>query len=337
MVVTGLVVGAVAIGAYAYVSQSDEDWLSTDELGLTRDEGSSVVRRSDTISGVVTSGTANAHSNSAAARANSLKAARNSLLRDDVTAARAQLNMIRSPHKDDAQVAALEKEVQTRSDSEQSIQAQGGGVAPAISSALPSLALAPSASLAARSGHAREYANHVNRAADHAMNRRPTTGTMTTAGVSAGRYSASGALAPPVASQSLYASAPPPVTQGAPEGPVALTTSSLQPQSAPPITSSPAMQQPVPEPDQSPTQAAQSMPLNSQSELSAKTVPSASMVQTATLSGSPLLKPDSGPKTRAEVRAELVRARENGGLPPFGNPDPAGPGGAPSMTMAPRP
>jgi hypothetical protein len=35
----------------------------------------------------------------------------------------------------------------------------------------------------------------------------------------------------------------------------------------------------------------------------------------------------NAPKTRAEVRAELERARENGTLPAFGNPQPTGPAG----------
>ncbi|WP_250510740.1 hypothetical protein [Caballeronia sp. GACF4] len=38
------------------------------------------------------------------------------------------------------------------------------------------------------------------------------------------------------------------------------------------------------------------------------------------------------PKTRAEVQDELRRARMNGNLPRFGNPDPYGPGGTPSAT-----
>jgi hypothetical protein len=37
---------------------------------------------------------------------------------------------------------------------------------------------------------------------------------------------------------------------------------------------------------------------------------------------------DQAPKTRAQVRAELARARMDGSLPRFGNPDPAGPGGS---------
>jgi hypothetical protein len=36
--------------------------------------------------------------------------------------------------------------------------------------------------------------------------------------------------------------------------------------------------------------------------------------------------PSQGPKSREEVRAELERARTDGSLPRFGNPDPAGPG-----------
>lgn len=39
---------------------------------------------------------------------------------------------------------------------------------------------------------------------------------------------------------------------------------------------------------------------------------------------------DQAPKTREQVRSELYRARANGTLPRFGNPDPAGPGGLPS-------
>lgn len=44
------------------------------------------------------------------------------------------------------------------------------------------------------------------------------------------------------------------------------------------------------------------------------------------------LQSDQAPKTRAQVRAELARARADGSLPRFGNPNPAGPGGVPSST-----
>ena len=45
--------------------------------------------------------------------------------------------------------------------------------------------------------------------------------------------------------------------------------------------------------------------------------------------------PNQGPKTRDEVRMEVERARTDGALPRFGNPDPAGPGGAPSRVSHP--
>lgn len=44
---------------------------------------------------------------------------------------------------------------------------------------------------------------------------------------------------------------------------------------------------------------------------------------------SPNLSSTTGPKTRKQVEDELRAARSSGALPRFGNPDPAGPGGAP--------
>lgn len=43
----------------------------------------------------------------------------------------------------------------------------------------------------------------------------------------------------------------------------------------------------------------------------------------------PAAAPSDGPKTRAQVRDELSRARTNGTMSRFGNPDPYGPGGSP--------
>jgi hypothetical protein len=76
------------------------------------------------------------------------------------------------------------------------------------------------------------------------------------------------------------------------------------------------------------------LPSTSRSELTAQAVPSSSQAEA---SGGTLLQSESGPKTRAQVRAEIAHARATGSLPAFGNPDPAGPGGAPSLTLAPRP
>jgi hypothetical protein len=49
-----------------------------------------------------------------------------------------------------------------------------------------------------------------------------------------------------------------------------------------------------------------------------------------TAGGSPLPIASSGPKTRKQVEDELRKARQDGSLPRFGNPDPAGPGGTPN-------
>ncbi|KQR73705.1 hypothetical protein ASG35_22265 [Burkholderia sp. Leaf177] len=48
--------------------------------------------------------------------------------------------------------------------------------------------------------------------------------------------------------------------------------------------------------------------------------------QTVRPAPAPVVESSTGPKTREQVRAELERARTDGSLPRFGNPDPAGPG-----------
>jgi hypothetical protein len=48
--------------------------------------------------------------------------------------------------------------------------------------------------------------------------------------------------------------------------------------------------------------------------------------QTVRPAPAPVVESLQGPKSRAQVRAELERARTDGSLPRFGNPDPAGPG-----------
>jgi hypothetical protein len=48
--------------------------------------------------------------------------------------------------------------------------------------------------------------------------------------------------------------------------------------------------------------------------------------QTMRPAPAPVVESSQGPKSREQVRAELERARTDGSLPRFGNPDPAGPG-----------
>ncbi|WP_109480399.1 DUF4148 domain-containing protein [Paraburkholderia sp. C35] len=107
---------------------------------------------------------------------------------------------------------------------------------------------------------------------------------------------------------------------------------------APAVVNTPLLQ-----PHVQPPETASAAPLQT---AAAPTVPSA---QTATPPSSSSSEPASressappvfaatggGPKTRAEVRDELNRARSNGTMSRFGNPDPYGPGGAPSHSDQP--
>jgi hypothetical protein len=284
------------------------------------------------MSGAVRSAPFDNRSDSPAARANSLKAARNSLLRDDVAAARAQLNAISAAHRDDQQVVELQKEIQERADREQ----RAAAVAPVETT--PGSAQKPvrtSSSAAAKGGHSRDTQlasrEYSNRAPGYARNRRPGAAVEAKSG-GVGAAGASGTV--PMASESAYASPGMKVVRG-PGAPATVNTMPLLQQSVSGSDAqsvSPATSQPV-QPVQ-PVQTAPSIPSAPQPEITAQAVMPQPVAQT-TVPSAPLLKTD-GPKTRAQVRAELARARENGSLPPFGNPDPAGPGGAPSLTIAPR-
>lgn len=80
----------------------------------------------------------------------------------------------------------------------------------------------------------------------------------------------------------------------------------------------------------SPSQSTALPPPLTQAVQIAPTAPSAPSVQTEPTPAPVASTSTQGPKTRAEVRMEVERARADGALPRFGNPDPAGPGGAPS-------
>jgi uncharacterized membrane-anchored protein YhcB (DUF1043 family) len=321
----------VAIGVGAYVSHSDEEWLPSDDLGVTHGGSTGASRQGNTMSGAVRSAPLDGRSDSAAARANSLKAARNSLLRDDVAAARAQLNAISAAHRDDQQVVELQKEIQARADHEQrAAAAQLEKTPEAEQKPAQSLSSAP-----AKSGHSRNMQQasreYSNRAPGYARNRRSGGAEAAKSG-DAGAAGASGPL--PMTSESAYASPGMKVVRG-PGAPAAVNSLPLpqQPMSSSDAQSvSPATSQAVPSVQAA--QTAPSVPTTPQPEITAHAALPPPAAQTG-VPGAPLLKPD-GPKTRAQVRAELARARENGSLPPFGNPDPAGPGGAPSLTIAPR-
>ncbi|NPT56227.1 hypothetical protein [Paraburkholderia elongata] len=312
IVLTSLFVGAVAIAAY--ISQSDKSWLSTDDFGLERDNASAHYTRGDMVTGSVTSGPVVAGSDSAAAIAGNLQAVRNSLQRNDLIAAQAQLDAVRSAHRDDDQVLALQREVEARAKQAQHTLAAVHVEKPTQQGAKSAR---PSAQFSGKTGRSHEshFATraHSNRtsSSDAKTRRDPETGV---AAVSAGSMSsgtANGVGAPAVANSSSSVSAE---VKG-----VSDVTS------APAVSLSPRLTSAVPPgPQAEPT--AQAVPVQ----------PAQSAPQPAPAAAT-VLNLEGGPTTRAQVRAEIARARADGSLPAFGNPDPAGPGGAPSMSGAPRP
>lgn len=320
IVLASLVVGAVAIAAY--VSQAGKPWQSTDEFGSARDDTPDYRTRGDTISGAVISGPVTTRNDSSGASASSLQAARKSLQRNDLAAAQAQLDAVRSTHRDDDQVRALQKEVQARADNEQR----------AVNTARVDKTPQPAAKPVRMSSSAKHGRSRESRAVGREQANRETNRET--------RYAKSQAALDNLVARVDSNSAPSartPVSGGP-----AMARQSLSIQaglkamqsasSAPGVVTPPLVEQVQQKPPTVPT-----VPTEPQADLTTQaTLPSPPLVQSMP-SGGTVTRSDDGPKTRSQVRAEIVRARENGSLPAFGNPDPAGPGGAPSLTSAPRP
>jgi hypothetical protein len=320
IVLTGLVVSAVAIAAY--VSHAAKPWLSTDEFDTARNEAPVHQTRGDTTSGAVISGPAAARSDATSATgttATSLQAARDSLQRNDLAGAQAQLDAARSAHQDDAQVRALQREVQARADS-----AQHATTVDRVEKTLqPASKAARTSSSSIRHGRSRDSRVASREATHDASNRARSQAALDK--LVAGLDSRS---APN--SRTMVNGGPPAV--GQPSTPAAALNAPpsaiSESVAAPALSIQPAPQAPL----EAPT-----APARPQAELTAQTTVLSTPVVQSTSAGNAVLKTDGGPKTRAQVRAEIERARENGSLPAFGNPDPAGPGGVPSITGASRP
>ncbi|WP_176057162.1 DUF4148 domain-containing protein [Paraburkholderia sp. BCC1876] len=306
VVLSGLVVGAVAIAAY--VSPAGRHWLSVDEPSM--DSGGEAARhaRGDIMSGAITSGPVLAGGASDAALSSGLQAARSSLQRNDLGAAQAQLDAVAATHKNDGQVAALQREVQAR--------AQASPQAQVVALEEPK-ATRTSAPVKGHHSRERRYAtrDYSSRASGYATKRRGV-GTQVT-GSSGDRMAASNVpLDEPTVLTSRARTIAPTIRVG--QG----------------LASAPAVPPLI---LQTPPAAGveQASPSNRQAELTAQAPLQSTSLQ-PTAPGGTLLKSE-GPKTREQVREEIVRARSNGSLPAFGNPDPAGPGGAPSLVNAQRP
>ncbi|WP_183081267.1 DUF4148 domain-containing protein [Paraburkholderia fungorum] len=306
IVLTSLIVGVVGIAAY--ISQADKHWLSADEAGLEHDNASAPDTRGDTITGSVSTGPVVAPSDSAASIAGNLAAARHSLQRNDLAAAQAQLDAVRSAYRSDDRVVALQREVAAREEQAQAIvQAEK----PARHRAKPARSSSPSSGSTLRH-HENHFVTH-----EHSTHTPSSYAKTRSAPESAVAADSSGSSSGGAASG---------VGVGAPATARSSPSVAAEAAEVSNVTSTPA--DPAPRP---PVSTAPSVP---QAGLTAQTA--AWGPQLAPAAGTPA-NSEGGAKTRAQVRSEIARARADGALPAFGNPDPAGPGGAPSLTVAPRP
>ena len=316
IVVTGIIVSAVAI--VALVSQSGTPWLSKDDSGPVH--GDEPVNRTlgNMVSGVVKPGRVVTRRDAGATKAGAPQAARQNPPLNDPGTAQTQLEMRNNDgqaHADTGQHATSAARVEKRPPAQAQAQAQ------------PQSPLRTSAPKT-RHSHSHETrvavhgapANHAprNSANDQKALDKLVARLNRNSGHSAPGAKASVARAPAVANQS---SAPPVELKGTP------TTNSVSavPPLLPPILSAPQAESTSPA----------ALPSPAVSTSPAASPPPA--VQSAPSEDAPVVQLNSTPKSRAQVRTEIGRAREDGSLPAFGNPNPAGPGGAPSLISTPRP
>jgi hypothetical protein len=266
IVLTGVVFGAVTIGAY--VSQMDNDWSSGEGVSLVAD-GERGVSGTSTAAGQI-EGQANA--------AVGAEATRRRALRDDVAALRAQPDASMAAQAGDALAIAALRYAQEANKAEQMDKPQQTNTPPQQTNTPQPQPVVksnrPQTTSAAKTGH-----THHSRVAAGAS------------GATKKPHSAQSVATTPATSHSRGGSH----RSGSTAGRSAKKTGSVAPEA-----------EPMP---QYATQGGESPPPTPATQPDTQAIDS------------------NAPKTRAEVRAELARARENGSLPAFGNPDPMGPGG----------
>jgi hypothetical protein len=225
-----------------------------------------------------------------------LDAIRASLQRNDLGSARVLLGAEQSLYKDDPRIAALQTELQAREGATNHAPAVVEN--PLRSPAAPHSGR-PAWRSASRPGHGRTVSQPIQADADSGPQYeqgRHATGVEIAPNPSVGaRNDASSDVSSSVPVNQPVTASPP-----RPAQPVV---------DAPPVTQSVVLSPPV-------TQTTQT----TQSDAKPASLPAVA---------------SQAPKTRAEVEMEIERARTDGALPRFGNPDPAGPGGAPSMISHP--
>ena len=233
-----------------------------------------------------------------------LDAVRASLQRDDLVSAKVLLGAEQSLYKDDPRIAALQNELQAREGAtNHAPDAVGNPVRPPVAAHSGH----PAWRSASRTGHARTVSQPVQADADsrpqYEQGRR-ATGVETAPTANLNSSTSTSTSVRNDASSDVSSTVP--VNQ--PMG--ALPLRPAQPVvDAPPVTQSVVLSPPVTQPMQT-----------TQSHAKPASLPAVA---------------SQAPKTRAEVTMEIERARADGALPRFGNPDPAGPGGAPSMISHP--
>lgn len=315
IVLTILIVGTLGIAAY--ISQSDKNWLPADDLGL--EHGNTLARDAggDTNSGSVSSGPVLTSGGSAAAIAGNLDAARHSLQRNDLVAAQAQLDAVRPAHQGDDQVRALQREVATRMEQAQQAQAAVQVQKPTRQGMKPahSALLSSSNTVRSRERHVATRGQSKRVPASYAKTRLVPETAVTTVGAGSVLSGAANAVGAPATGRAL---------PSVPAGVAEISNVAGAPADSKPTVPAPTAQ-PVPRAELT-AQAASAQSAQS-AQWGPQLAPAAGMSANS----------EAGVKTRAQVRAEIARARADGALPAFGNPDPAGPGGAPSLTLAPRP
>jgi len=314
----GLLFGALVIGAS--VMRSGEDKLSGAQSGSGRngastagelDNGPVETRRSNPAS-------ASGHSDDIS---HILQAIRDSLKRNDLASAKVLLGAVQTLNKDDSRAVSLQKELQAREEKADPVPPVSPPDNPRSTaqstrttmrspvragrsheSAFPVREHATSTSHRSRITDARQ----IRTASNSAINTEATSPVLGTGRTDSGSPTAAPTVAQTVAPTIAQTVAPTIAQTVAPT--IAQT---VAPTMAPTVASTQA--RPALSPATPPTEQA---------------LPPAQRVAPKP----PLVQSAQGPKTRAQVRAELDRARMDGSLPRFGNPDPAGPGGVPSST-----
>ena len=301
-ILTSLLLGALAVAAFT-LSQRKGDLFGDSAIFERRDApaaGSPAGSRPATLATGKVSLSPGTTADASLMQV--LDAVRASLQRDDLVSAKVLLGAEQSLYKDDPRIAALQNELQAREGAtNHAPDALGNPARPPVAAHSGH----PAWRSASRTGHGRTVSQPVQADADsrpqYEQGRRATGVEATpTANLNPN---------PSVSERndaSSDVSSPVPVNQPI----AALPLRPAQPVvDAPPVTQSVVLSPPVTQPMQT-----------AQSHAQPASLPAVA---------------SQAPKTRAEVTMEIERARADGALPRFGNPDPAGPGGAPSMISHP--